>query len=121
MRYAVATVLGLHGIAHLVGFVASWRLMTLPDLPYRTTVIGGVVDVGDGGIRFIGLLWLAAAAGCIVAAAALFAGARWADTFALSAVIASLAMCIVGWPEARIGLALNAVLLTSLLLTLRTS
>ncbi len=121
MRYAIATLLGLHGIAHVVGFIASWRLMPLPELPYSTTVLGGVVDVGDGGIRLVGVLWLGAALACVVAAVALWVGLPWAAGFALATVTASLAMCVVGWPQARIGLFLNLILIVALMLTPRVS
>jgi len=55
----------------------------------------------------------------VVAAFALGLGVPWALNFALAAVIASLLLCVVGWPEARIGLLLNAVLLLALVLAPR--
>jgi len=37
MRFVLAFVLLAHGVAHLVGFVSSWKLATLAELPYKTT------------------------------------------------------------------------------------
>ena len=45
MRFVLALLLVAHGVAHLVGFVASWKLATLAELPYKTTVFSGRVDV----------------------------------------------------------------------------
>jgi hypothetical protein len=50
MRFALAAIVGVHGVAHLVGFVSSWRLATLPELPYKTTTFAGRFEVGDAGI-----------------------------------------------------------------------
>ena len=92
---------------HLVGFVSSWKLATLAELPYKTTVFSGRVDVGDVGIRMMGVLWLLAALAFLVAAIAVATETGWAVRFTLAAVIASLILCVVGWPDARIGVAVN--------------
>src|SRR5829696_5581074 len=98
MRIALAILMALHGVAHLVGFSGAWSLAP-EGVPYKTTVLAGHVDLGDVGIRAVGLLWLAAAA------AFLFAG--------LAAV--SLRLSATEWPEARIGVAINALIITALI------
>jgi hypothetical protein len=107
MRLALAVLLVAHGVAHLVGFVSSWKLATLAELPYKTVVFSGRVDVGDAGIRVMGVLWLLAALAFLVAAFAVATETGWAVRFTLAAVIASLILCVVGWPDARIGVAVN--------------
>jgi hypothetical protein len=107
MRFVLASFLLAHGVAHLVGFVSSWKLATLAELPYKTTVFSGRVDVGDAGIRVMGLLWLLAALAFLVASIAVATEAGWAVRFTLAAVIASLMLCLVGWPDARVGVAVN--------------
>ena len=102
-----AFVLLAHGVAHFVGFVSSWKLATLAELPYKTTVFAGRVDVGDAGIRMMGVLWLLAALALLVAAFAVATETGWAVRFTLAAVVASLVLCVVGWPDARIGVAVN--------------
>jgi hypothetical protein len=114
MRFALAFILVAHGIAHLVGFVSSWRLATLAELPYKTTLFAGRLDVGDTGIRVVGVLWLLAAVAFLVAAAAVVAETGWAGRFTLAAILASALLCVAGWPDARIGLAVNAGLLAVL-------
>jgi hypothetical protein len=63
--------------------------------------------MGDAGIRIIGVLWLLGALAFLVAAIALATGTGWAGRFMLAAVIASALLCVAGWPDARLGLAVN--------------
>jgi hypothetical protein len=107
MRFVLAVLLVAHGVAHLVGFVSSWKLATLAEVPYRTAVFSGRVDVGDFGIRVMGVLWLFAALAFLVAAFAVATETGWAVRVTLAAVTASLILCVVGWPDARIGVAVN--------------
>ena len=115
IRYVLAILLAGHGVAHLVGFVASWRLAALPELPYKTTVIAGHVDVGDIGTRVIGALWLLAALAFLTAAGAAVTQASWMARFAFCTVVASMVLCVLGWPDARIGFWVNAGLALGLL------
>ena len=107
MRFALAFFLLAHGVAHLVGFVSSWKLATLAELPYKTAVFSGRVDVGDAGIRVMGVLWLLAALAFLVAAFAVATETGWAVRFTFATVIASLILSVVSWPDARIGVAVN--------------
>ena len=100
MRWLLSFLLFAHGVAHLVGFVSSWKLATLAELPYKTTIVAGRIDVGDGGIRVIGVLWLLAALAFLVAAGAVAAATGWAGRFTLVAVVTSLVLCVAGWPDA---------------------
>ena len=61
MRVALAALLIVHGVAHLVGFVVPWKLVSTVEMPYRTTILGGMADVGDVGARTLGVIWLMAA------------------------------------------------------------
>jgi len=115
MRFALSVLLIAHGVAHLVGFVVPWRLMATPDVPYRSTIFGGAVDVGDDGVKALGLVWLAAALVFVVLGGGLLAGFSirlW--TFPVLGL--SLALCAVGWPDARIGVIVNVVVFAVLLM-----
>jgi len=114
MRFILAALLIGHGVAHIVGFVVPWKLMQMPEMPYRTTILGGMIDVGDAGIRVIGILWLSIGLAFVVVAGGVVAG--WSMRMAVFALLAlSSAFCVIGWPEARIGLIVNAALLAALL------
>jgi len=121
MKFILAFLLGAHGIAHIVGFVASWRLATLPEAPYKTTLLAHSIDVGDAGVRLVGVLWLAAAVAFVVVGWAVAADANWALRATTVTALASLALCLVGWPEARVGLFVNAGLLLLLVIASRVS
>jgi len=109
-------VLLAHGVAHVVGFVGPWRLVK--DVAYRTTIFSGRVDVGDAGAKMIGILWLLVACGFGVIAVGAFLRAGWWPTGAIVTAAVSLALCVLGWPDARIGLAVNVVILTAALVVL---
>jgi hypothetical protein len=111
MRFAIAAVLVLHGLAHLVGFLVPWQLIRPAAASYSTTLFAGQLDVGAAGIRAVGLLWLLALAPFLIAAAGVVARAPWWTTMAFWAALASMALCLVSWPEARIGAVVNLALL----------
>jgi len=117
MRWLIAALFAAHAIAHGVGFAVNWQLISNPEVPFTTVVLGGRWDVGGGGIRLVGLVWLVAAAAFLIAAAAIAVEARWAFGATIAALVLSLLMCVVGWPAARVGLYLNLALVAVLLLS----
>jgi len=119
MRFVLAFLLFAHGVAHLVGFISSWQLATLAELPYKTTIFAGRVNLGDAGMRVVGTMWLLGAVAFTIAAIALASGTSWAGRFILPVVIASSLLCVAGWPDARIGLGVNAGLALVLALSAR--
>jgi hypothetical protein len=115
MRIALSIALIAHGVAHLVGFVVPWRLMATPEMPYGTTILAGAIDIGDSGVRALGVVWLIAAVVFVLLGGALLAGVS-VRAWLFAIVGLSLALCVLGWPAARIGVAVNAALLGVLLL-----
>ncbi|HVZ39449.1 MAG TPA: ABC transporter permease [Candidatus Kapabacteria bacterium] len=115
MRIALALLFLTHGIAHLPGFIVLARVATMKGMPYRTTILGGRIDVGDVGTRAIGLLWLLAAVAFVAVAIGLYAGAAWWRPGALGVAGFSLVLGILCWPEARIGVVINAAIIAFLL------
>lgn len=111
MRIAIAIVLALHGFAHVVGFAGSFGLAE--SIPYKTTVLGGTVDLGDGGIRAVGILWLVAAAAFLVASAAAMTNQEWWVKALLVAAVGSLVLGVMALPEARIGVAIDVLILAA--------
>ncbi|MGD8494911.1 MAG: hypothetical protein PVF05_01885 [Gemmatimonadales bacterium] len=111
MRFLLALLMALHGLAHGVGFVVTWRLTEFQDMPHDTTLLSGTVDVGEAGIRAVGVLWLLAGVAFFVAAGAALVNAAWWPTMTVVTAVCSLPLSIAGWPESRIGVAVNLVLL----------
>ncbi|HEY7493034.1 MAG TPA: ABC transporter permease [Candidatus Tectomicrobia bacterium] len=119
MRVVVGLVFLVHGFAHLVGFVVPWRLMKLQDAAYKTTLVGGRIDVGDVGIRIVGILWLVAGIAFAVAGIGSITLQAWWRHLALLAAAFSLVLSILGWPEARIGIVVNLAIVGFMLLAPR--
>ena len=105
MRIVFAVMLIGHGFAHLAGFFLSWRITE--DMPYKTTILARSVDVGDLGIRVVGVLWLLAALGFPVSAISFLMRASW--WLPLTGITASFSflLCVLEWPHARIGALVN--------------
>ncbi len=101
----------VHGVAHLPGFAVPWRLLASPELPYRTTIFAGRLEVGDLGVRAVGVAWAVLAVAFLAMAWAVWADAPWARVAIVVAVAASLMLCTAGWPEARIGVVANLLIL----------
>lgn len=115
MKIVLAIAMLLHGAAHLVGFAESWQISTTERMPFKTTVFNGHLDLGLGGIRLGGLLWLLAAASFGLVAGGVVANAEWWLSMAMPTAVASLVLSVVWWPESRVGVAVNAVLIATLI------
>jgi hypothetical protein len=96
--FAILTL--LHGLIHLLGFVAYFPLAKIPDLSYKTTLLGGNWEIGAGGIRLFSLFWLLAALGFVLAALLLLLNRSfWAPVLLVSACL-SLALWFLDWQAA---------------------
>jgi len=98
MRFIIGLVLIAHGLAHSVGIVTPWRIGPGKNAPYNTTVLNGVVDLGEIGIRAMGILWLVAGLAFVVAGIGVMAGASWGGIATLDAAMFSLILGDIGWP-----------------------
>ena len=91
----------------------------MPELPFKTTVLNGAVDLGEPGIRMLGVGWLViAAALCVAAIVTVLRLPGW-QTMAGVALGLSMLICILGWPDARLGVLANAVILLMIVLGTR--
>jgi hypothetical protein len=103
-----------HGLVHLLGFVVNWKLATLAEMPYRTTVFAGALEVGEAGVRALGALWLLAALGFMGVGVGDLARRPWWRAVALGVTTLSLILCLLGWPESGFGLLINLGILVAL-------
>lgn len=118
MRILLALFLAAHALAHVPGFLAGWNLLKVPESPFKTTVLGGRVDLGLWGIRFVGVVWLATGVLMACAAYAVLRNTPDAYPLAWTAFGVSVAMTIVGWPDSKIGVLANGIVLVALILPL---
>jgi hypothetical protein len=119
---AAAAVLSLHGVIHLMGTAAYLRLAEVRGLPYRTTLLGGRWEPGDGGMRVVvGVLWTVAAVGFVAAAVAWLTGwEAWRQALAAVALL-SLSLTALDWSRAYVGVVVNLAVLAVLWLGPRVS
>jgi hypothetical protein len=111
VQLVASVVLALHGLVHLIGFVVPWRLATIEGFPYHSSVLNGSWEIGDFGVRAIGIVWLVLAVGFVVAAFGVWRGESWAPLLTAVLAIVSLAVSVVGLPEASAGIAINVLIL----------
>jgi hypothetical protein len=119
MRILLGLMFFVHGIAHLVGFVVAWQVRSLPEVPFRTTILAGSIDVGRAGIRLVGVAWLVAALAFALLALAMTFRFPWWQQAAYAIIGFSLILCLLGWPDSRLGMIANVVLAALLLVSKR--
>ena len=114
MIIIAAIVLVLHGLIHLMGTAVFMKLAEIKGLTYKTTLLGGRWDLGEGGIRVFGALWAVAAIGFVAAAVALLAGWGWWRPVLVGVVLFSLALTTLDWSSAFRGAIINIAILAVL-------
>ncbi|MEW5930223.1 MAG: ABC transporter permease [Gemmatimonadota bacterium] len=114
LTWAGALVLALHGLIHLMGATVYMKLGTVEGMPYRTTLLDGHWDLGDGGIRVFGALWAVAAVGFVAAAAGWLGGWRPWQPVLVAATLLSLALTTLDGTRAPVGIAVNLAILVAL-------
>jgi Family of unknown function (DUF6544) len=101
----------IHGLIHLMGFIAYWPLGKISELPYKTTLLGNRWEIGSNGMRIYSLFWLLAVLGFIVSCLGLVFNRSWWAPVLLATVLLSLVICIFDWKAAFRGAWIDVVLL----------
>jgi hypothetical protein len=113
LRLLVAAVLAAHGLIHLIGFLVPWRIAQVEGFAYRTTALGGSVELGATGAQVVGVAWLAIAVGFVVAAVGVRRRSAWALWLTAALGTASLVVCVLGLPETVAGIVVNVAILAA--------
>jgi len=111
----VALLLGIHGLIHLLGATVYLKLGDVQGLAYETTLLGGRVDLGAGGIRVFGALWILPAIGFVAAALGLLEGWSWWGVALLAATIVSTVLTVLDWNVAFMGAIVNVAIVGAVL------
>lgn len=103
MRFVLVTLLGLHGLIHVMGFAKAFGLAALPQLALPIS-------------RPLGIAWLAAALLFLVAAVMLGLGTRgtWAIVGLVAVVLSQYAIAR-SWGDAKVGTVANVLVLIPML------
>lgn len=108
----------LHGLIHLMGFVAYFPIGTISELPYKTTVLNGQWNLAPNGIRIFSLFWFITAVGFVASGIALLAKWQWGVPVMVISSLLSIILCILDWKVAFRGAIIDLIILVVLLLVL---
>lgn len=114
LKYVVAVALAFHGLIHFLGIGVYFELVEMVDLPYKTTLLGGSIDVGNAGIRVFAVLTAVAGAGFVASAVALVTGWRYWRAVLLAVTTFSLVLTLLDWTVASAGVLANLAILATL-------
>lgn len=109
--YAAGILVALHGLIHVMGFVAYWPLAAIAELPYKTTLASGRWDVGPMGMKVYALLWLLVAVAFLVSLAGLVTHQSWWRPAMLATIVISTALIALDWAPSFRGAVINAAIL----------
>ena len=115
----LALILGIHGLIHLIGTSVYLQLVDVDGFSYKTTLLGGRVDLGDGGIRIFGALWILPAIGFVAAALGLLEGWSWWSVALLATTLVSTILTVLDWNVAVMGAIVDFAILGALWFQLR--
>jgi hypothetical protein len=111
--YLGAVVLGLHGVVHLLGTAVYLQLAEVAEFEYKTTVLGGAVDVGAAGMAVFGVLWVVASVGFVVGAGALVTGREGWRVLVVGVAVFSLVLTGLDYSVASAGVVVNLGILAA--------
>lgn len=107
-------VVALHGLVHLLGTVAYLRIAEIPELPYKTTLLAGRVEVGDLGMGLFGVAWGVVGVAFVALAAASWVGWRGTRAWLAGVAAASLILTLLDLEVAVVGAAVDVAILIAL-------
>ncbi|WP_440767148.1 ABC transporter permease [Natronorubrum sp. DTA7] len=113
LTYVGLIILVGHGIVHLLGTVVYLGLADVAEFPYKTTLLGGAVNVGDMGMRVFGALWAVAAIGFVAAAGAVLVDWDHWPLLVSAVAVFSLALTVLDYTVAYAGIVANLGILVA--------
>jgi hypothetical protein len=106
MRFALAALLAVHGLLHLIGFVRPWGLASP-----RGPATQSAPALNPAEARAVGVLWLLACVAMLAAAALVLRGRAGWWVPAAAGLALSQALIIGAWSQARVGTLVNLLVL----------
>lgn len=110
-RVAAAGFIGIHGVIHVLGFLAIWNLADLPDLANPPTLFLADRPVTDPMVRAFAVWWVVAGLAFIVTSAALMSNTRWWRSLAPLAALLSMVPAALWWADAAWGFLVSVLIL----------
>lgn len=114
-KYVVAALIFVHGLVHLLGPLAYWRLATVSSLPYKTSILLDRVEVGARGMQILGIGFTVAAAAFTTVAAGILFEMSWWRPLLFAAAGLSLVVTVIDVKVAYVGAIIDLLILAMLL------
>jgi hypothetical protein len=111
IRIILSSVLALHGIIHLMGFVKEWKLGPIGKLSGKT-----IIPFSENTARFVGVLWLATCVLMLAATIAYYSRKDWFWIVGIAGLIVSQTLIIIYWIDAKWGTVVNLLILVVVIL-----
>jgi hypothetical protein len=113
MNLVFISILLIHGLIHLIGFVKEFKIANVNRLP-------GIVSMQRPKYlsRLIGILWLSAFLSFVMAAVGLMTNNIWWITPAIVGIVISQTLIILHWNDAKWGSIVNAIILVAAIISI---
>jgi hypothetical protein len=111
VRVALTTIVTLHALIHIAGFLKWWQLASLPEMTGST-----LIRLSPSGGKAFGMLWFMAFVVLLAAAVAIARRDSW-RLLGLSGALLSQALIVVAWPDAKFGSIGNLVIVAALIVS----
>ncbi|MCI0398906.1 MAG: hypothetical protein L0332_29515 [Chloroflexi bacterium] len=108
LRIIIILALLMHGIGHIIGFLAAWTPVPVGFSNHPWALSGGVTMTSPAG-RAFGLLWLVAMIGTVAAGLGLLFHQDWWAPLAVAASVISLVVWLPWWQTVPRGSLVGAV------------
>lgn len=115
LTYVGSIILFGHGMIHFLGTAVYFELADVAEFPYKTTLLGGAVNVGDVGMRVFGVLWAVAAIGFVAAAGAVLTDWDHWPLLVGAVTVFSLLLTVLDYRVAYSGIVVNLGILAAVL------
>ena len=118
MKFAIVGLLLIHGLIHAMGFAGAWNLAEFQGASRAPTNLVSL-EPGGGTVKALGLIWLAALAAFLLAAALLMGDSVMWRSVALGAAALSMVPVALWWRDAPMGAVANGLVVAAVLLAPR--
>lgn len=110
LKTAFIALLLIHGIIHIIGFLAAFNLAQFNQFSGKT-----IFALTNTGVRFLGFMWLLVLLLFMVTSAGYIFNKQWWWAPGLVAIVLSQALIITYWKDARAGTIANVLILLPLI------
>lgn len=119
IRVSGSIILMIHGLVHLMGSSVYLKLAEIEGLPYKTSLLNGLWEVGSQGITVFGALWIPAAIGFVVIGGLWLIPNKLLKRWIVWITTFSLVLTVLDYSTAYAGILVNVVVLAVVLPSLR--